>query len=235
MQTLDSTNPKDSIGLKKTPLRLVPPALLVFVAHVMALGAKKYGEWNWRDNKVRHTVYLEAAIRHLQAALDGEDADSESGLPHEAHAAACMGIVLDAKQLNCLIDDRNKSGYVQGLMDSLIERSNEKALERFIQLERDRSFRETLEVISPSQKVFPHNAGECVQPVSGGLCGCRADGSECNRDLCEPSGSSYKKDESLGPVKCDCDDRRVPCQKNVLPANTECEKRCPVTRDLYPE
>ncbi len=201
MQTLDSTNPKDSIGLKKTPLRLVPPALLVFVAHVMALGAKKYGEWNWRDNKVRHTVYLEAAIRHLQAALDGEDADSESGLPHEAHAAACMGIVLDAKQLNCLIDDRNKSGYVQKLMDSLIERSNAEALEAFIQLERDRSFRQALEVISPSK------------------------------------GSSYKKDESLG--KCDCDDRRVPCQKNVLPPQTECKfdpmDSCPITRDLHPE
>jgi hypothetical protein len=150
MRTSDSTNPKDALGLKKTPLRLVPPALLIFVAHVMVLGAKKYGEWNWRANKVRHTVYLEAAIRHLQAALDGEDVDKESGLPHEAHAAACMGIVLDAKQLNCLIDDRNKSGYVQRLMDSLIERSASEELQKFIKEDRDRCFRETLEVISPS-------------------------------------------------------------------------------------
>jgi len=147
----DSTNPKDVIGLKKTPLRLVPPALLVFVSHVMALGAKKYGLWNWRANKVRHTVYLEAAIRHLQAALDGEDADKESGLPHEAHAAACMGIILDAKQLDCLIDDRAKSGYVQKLMDSLIERTFPMSagdVERIAREHRDQSFREAVESIS---------------------------------------------------------------------------------------
>jgi hypothetical protein len=169
MQTPDSTNPKDAIGLKKTPLRLVPPALLIFVAHVMALGAKKYGPWNWRDNKVRHTVYLEAAIRHLQAALDGEDADKESGLPHEAHAAACMGIILDAKQMDCLIDDRAKSGYVQRLMDLLIERSNSDIIKQLIQDERDRKFREAIEVISPGG-LFPHNAGKCPScPVTRDL------------------------------------------------------------------
>ena len=95
----ETSNPKDLIGDKKPRLCLVPPALSIYVAKVMVHGAEKYGPFNWRANKVRRTVYLEAALRHILAALDGEDADAESGVPHEAHAAACMGIILDAMTL----------------------------------------------------------------------------------------------------------------------------------------
>jgi hypothetical protein len=112
----DASNPKDILGLKKPPLRLVPPALLILVAKVMGLGAKKYGPYNWRTLKVRKSVYLEAAMRHLLAAMDGEDADPESGIPHEAHVAACMGILLDAQALGVLIDDRPPKGPAAALI-----------------------------------------------------------------------------------------------------------------------
>ena len=105
-------NPKDVLGLKKAPLRLVPPVALIECAAVMALGARKYGPYNWRENKVRHSVYLEAAMRHLLQAMDGEDADPESGRPHEAHVMACMALFLDAKHTGNFVDDRNKSGCV---------------------------------------------------------------------------------------------------------------------------
>lgn len=119
----DTSNPKDLIGLKKAPLRLVPPALIIFVSKVMGLGAKKYGPYNWRDKKVRHTVYLEAALRHILSAMDGEDADPESGMPHEAHAAACMGIILDAKSLDGLINDRPRPGAASRLISDMTEKS----------------------------------------------------------------------------------------------------------------
>lgn len=112
-------NPKDIIGLTKPPLRLVPPALIIFVSRAMALGAKKYGPYNWRSNRVRRTVYLEAAMRHILQALDGEDLDAESGIPHEAHAAACMGIILDAKHIGALIDDRPARGPASKLIRKL--------------------------------------------------------------------------------------------------------------------
>lgn len=118
-----STNPKDILGLKKAPLRLVPPALIIFVSKVMGLGAKKYGPYNWRDKRIQHTVYLEAALRHILSSLDGEDTDPESGMPHEAHAAACMGIILDAKSLNILIDDRPKPGAASKLITQFTEKS----------------------------------------------------------------------------------------------------------------
>jgi hypothetical protein len=117
--TADDTNPKDRLGAKKPPLTLVPPALLIYTSRVMALGAAKYGPYNWREKKVRLTVYIEAAMRHLMALFDGEDTDPESGMPHSAHAAACMGIILDALATGNLIDDRPTKGAAARLLADL--------------------------------------------------------------------------------------------------------------------
>lgn len=115
-----STNPKDIIGLTKAPLRLIPPTALIECAVVMGLGAKKYdGPYNWRDNAVRATVYLEAAMRHILQAADGVDVDPESGMTHYAHAMACMAILIDATHVGNLIDDRYKSGVVDGLLEAV--------------------------------------------------------------------------------------------------------------------
>lgn len=128
--TTDKTNPKDLIGTRKTPLRLVPAVLMIRVARVMALGAKKYSEWNWRGNQVRHTVYLEAGLRHILQALCGEDADPESGEPHEAHVAACMGIILDAKATGNLIDDRTTCPPAIEMLRTMAPVEDERRAER---------------------------------------------------------------------------------------------------------
>jgi len=114
-----STNPKDLIGVTKPPLRLVPPALMLHVSKVMALGAEKYGPYNWRKHSVRYSIYLEAAMRHLLSALDGEEIDPESNQPHTAHVAACMGIVLDAQSLGKLVDDRATPGAAAKLIKDM--------------------------------------------------------------------------------------------------------------------
>ena len=114
-------NPKDLLGLKKPPLRLVPAAGIIYVSRVMGLGAAKYGPYNWRGNAIRYTVYVEAAMRHLLAALDGEEVDPESGQPHAAHAAACMMILLDAKATGNLVDDRPTPGAAARLLAELTE------------------------------------------------------------------------------------------------------------------
>lgn len=115
----DETNPKDLVGLKKPPVDLVPPAALLHMSRVMGLGAEKYGAYNWREKKVRSTVYLAAAMRHILQALDGEDLDPESGQPHEAHAAACMAILLDAQASGNLIDDRPTPGPAARVIEGL--------------------------------------------------------------------------------------------------------------------
>lgn len=102
------TNPKDLIGMTKAPLRHVPPALEIYAALGMADGAVKYGPFNWRENKVLLSVYIEAIQRHVLALKDGEDVDQESGLPHWGHVAANVAIVVDAQWSGCLVDDRPK-------------------------------------------------------------------------------------------------------------------------------
>jgi hypothetical protein len=106
----DSENPKDRIGVLKPSLHLIPPAAEVLESCVMALGAKKYGAFNWRSSKVKASIYVAAARRHLLQWFDGEDDDPESGVSHLAHARACMGILLDALATNQLVDDRPAPG-----------------------------------------------------------------------------------------------------------------------------
>lgn len=110
-------NPKDRLASRKSPIGLVPPALAIYCAQVFELGAKKYGAYNWRKTKVRYSVYLEAALRHIYAAMDGEDIDDESGVPHAAHVAACMAILLDGLDGNrFLVDDRPSKGPAADLL-----------------------------------------------------------------------------------------------------------------------
>jgi hypothetical protein len=103
-------NPKTAIGAKKVPLHLIPPAAKHHFAMAMENGANKYGPYNWRDKRVSVMTYLAAAMRHMDAYLDGEDKASDSGVHHLAHAMACFGIVLDAQSINMLIDDRPTKG-----------------------------------------------------------------------------------------------------------------------------
>ena len=110
-------NPKVAVGRLKAPLRLVPSSLIVYTAIVQELGAEKYSAYNWREHKVSRVTYLEAILRHTLLALNGEDADPESGVPHEGHIAACCAIILDALTIGRLADDRYKTGTVKGLME----------------------------------------------------------------------------------------------------------------------
>ena len=112
----DGENPKDRIGQAKPPLHLIPPAAEILEAIVMGLGARKYQPYNWRTSKVRATVYIAAAKRHLAQWLDGESNDPESGVSHLAHARACLGILLDAQATGSLVDDRPAPGAASALI-----------------------------------------------------------------------------------------------------------------------
>lgn len=124
-----STNPKDAVGLTKPRLDLVPPALLLHVAKAMANGAEKYGPFNWRENEVRLTVYIAAAMRHLLELLDGEDIARDSLAEHAAHVGACMGIILDAKETGNLIDDRPAKGCASDVIERMTTKSAPVAIE----------------------------------------------------------------------------------------------------------
>jgi len=103
-----STNPKRAFGVRKPSPQFVPPIAIIEESVVMALGAAKYGAYNWQDDPVDATTYYSAAMRHLMSWFAGEDKDPESGASHLAHVRACMAILLDAQASSKLVDDRPK-------------------------------------------------------------------------------------------------------------------------------
>ena len=105
---LPSSNPKRAFGVRKPSAQFIPPVAIVEESAVMALGAAKYGPFNWQDEPVDAATYYSAAIRHLLQWFAGEDCDPESGASHLAHVRSCMGILLDAQASGTLIDDRPK-------------------------------------------------------------------------------------------------------------------------------
>jgi hypothetical protein len=107
---LPDSNPKTIHGMSKPGIANVPPIGVLEVGRVMEVGAQKYGPSNWRHDEVSYSTYYNAAMRHLFEAWDGNDLDFETGCPHLAHAAACLMILLDAKAVGKLIDDRPKQG-----------------------------------------------------------------------------------------------------------------------------
>ena len=117
MQETDMTNPKDLIGVKKPRLSLVSPAGIIYEALAMGNGADRYGAFNWRDKKVQAMIYVEACMRHLLAWQDGEEIAVDSGVPHLGHAKACLGIIIDALETDCLIDNRPKKGAAAKVLE----------------------------------------------------------------------------------------------------------------------
>ena len=109
-------NPKTIHGMAKPSITAVPPVGLYRVGQVMEEGAKKYGPMNWRDAKVTTSTYVNAAMRHLLAYQDGQDLDEETFLPHLAHAAACLMILLDAQAQGTLQDDRPTKGMLHAFI-----------------------------------------------------------------------------------------------------------------------
>lgn len=94
----------------------------------MADGARKYGPYNWRGNAVVARIYIDAAMRHLLAWLEGEETAEDSGVHHLGHAMACCAILLDAQETGNLIDDRPGHDKVSGrLLDRIKKQMEERA------------------------------------------------------------------------------------------------------------
>lgn len=74
----------------KPRFSLIPHKALWQVVEVLEFGANRYGANNWCSVPNARERYFNAAHRHLNAWWGGEKVDSESGLPHLAHAVCCL-------------------------------------------------------------------------------------------------------------------------------------------------
>jgi ribosomal protein L24 len=111
------TNPKDSLGVKKAPLHCIPFPPLFEVGLAMLEGGRKYGSHNYRAMGVKSSVYFDAAMRHIASWWEGEDIDSDSGLPHIVKAIACLLVLRDSQLIGNYEDDRPISNKIK--MDEL--------------------------------------------------------------------------------------------------------------------
>lgn len=114
------TNPKATAGAKKLNLFLLPPVAMMHMAHAMFDGELKYGAYKFRETKVEASVYIAAALRHLELWADGEEDAPDSLAHHLGHVMACCAILLDAQAYGNLIDDRKKSGTLGGVIDEIL-------------------------------------------------------------------------------------------------------------------
>lgn len=134
------TNPKAAHGAQKVNLFLLPPVAIYHWGHAQMIGEIKYGTYKWRETRVEASVYIAAAVRHIQAWASGEERDPIDLTHHLGNAMACMGILLDAQAHGNLVDNRAKDG---GVLTGVIEEIMTALRER-LEIENGKKTRETL-------------------------------------------------------------------------------------------
>jgi hypothetical protein len=107
MNDTKPTNPKDALGSDKLPLHLWPATATILGSLGLLDGACKYGRSNFRAIGVRASIYVDAAKRHIDAWMEGEDTDPDSSVHHLGHALASLAIIVEAIAKKNLTDDRN--------------------------------------------------------------------------------------------------------------------------------
>jgi len=101
------SNPKDAIGTAKwRQFFVVPMQVLWEVGVGMLEGSLKYGRHNYRGAGVRASVYVDAALGHIQQFVEGEDIDKDSGLSHITKAICSLFVLRDAQMNGFWTDDR---------------------------------------------------------------------------------------------------------------------------------
>jgi len=86
---------------------LIPFDALDSIVKVLTFGADKYGAGNW-EKGFAYGRLLGATLRHVTAFARGEDLDLETKMPHLAHAASCLLMLLALTLRKGGEDDRSK-------------------------------------------------------------------------------------------------------------------------------
>ncbi len=112
--SLADTNPKRQFGMKSIPLNLWSPLASAYGAVGLYNGSLKYGQGNYKGTPVEASIYIAAAMRHLNAWAEGEEFDPKDKVPNLGGVLANIAILLDARAAGTLIDDRQiRGGYLQ--------------------------------------------------------------------------------------------------------------------------
>ena len=83
----------------KSRYDLLPAKAIDELAKVLTFGAKKYAPNSWQNVEDGINRYRAALLRHTFAMQSGELVDSESGLPHAAHAMCCAAFIVELEKM----------------------------------------------------------------------------------------------------------------------------------------
>jgi len=111
----------------KPDFSLIPLWTLEDEAKVWMYGKNKYAAWNWAKG-MDWSVPLACLLRHLSAWQRGEEIDSESGLPHLAHAMCNLRMLVMFSKTYKEGDDRPPKEY---MYQNLSENELKKILDQF--------------------------------------------------------------------------------------------------------
>lgn len=92
---------------EKPKMSYIPQLALLEVGKTFTYGASKYKEFNYSLG-MEYTRYIDAALRHINQALRGEDIDEESQCFHLANGIASLMMCLDNQLSGTVKDNRNK-------------------------------------------------------------------------------------------------------------------------------
>jgi ribosomal protein S17E len=114
-------NPKTQFGVVKPNTFAVDPIAEYVMGLAMLQGQLKYGLYNWIDDPVSITTYLDAAKRHLDLYKLGQDLASDTDVEHLGHVMACCNILISAKYHNKLHDDRTHNKQMAEALEKFFE------------------------------------------------------------------------------------------------------------------
>lgn len=117
LDNVKASNPKDIVGIEKSPFTTMSMAVFAEVGVAMLEGSLKYGRHNYRSIGVRTSVYVDATMRHITSYWEGEDIDPDSKLPHLTKAISSLMVLRDAEIRHMVYDDRptGTKGFFQKL------------------------------------------------------------------------------------------------------------------------
>lgn len=100
----------------KEQWNLLPIQYLRGAVRVLMKGAAKYSPHNWRKGMPWSQPY-NAAVRHLDAWMAGQDCDPETGEHHLDHAMCCILFARAYTLERPELDDRFKRAYAEKSAD----------------------------------------------------------------------------------------------------------------------